>query len=93
LTDEQRNEFIIEIALLDRCCNVECEQPATFRVAWPGQPSKMCEPHKEQAGQIASVMGFELPSTTILEVEQLAERIRVEADDDTSVRFSLLELN
>lgn len=42
-----------------KCCQEGCDDPATWRVFWPGKPPLgMCDPHKEKAQAITAAMGF-----------------------------------
>ncbi len=59
LRDAQEERY----GLGDRCQSKDCRGRAAYLVAWPGQPTRMCERHLDHARAIAKVMGFELQYT------------------------------
>ena len=65
------------------CSDHGCLAFAGHTVYWPGQTSVKCDTHAANWTRIASVMGFDLVTRPIDSPR---------GDDDSSKRFSLMEL-
>ncbi len=55
---------------MSKCEQVKCEQPAAFRMHWPGKSLDCCKGHRKSAHSIAAAMGLSLSEDRI-ELEKI----------------------